>query len=347
MAKDSRTNIPPNDRAEGEISLKKPAAVGLDIGGSSTKMGVVTLEGQVLWRDDVPTPQHLDGGTIMQSITATLDKIVARAREAHLNLLGIGVSVCGYMEPSGDAPDYINLHALDHYPLRPHLVQRYNLPAVLDNDMNCGVLGEYHFGGGKGVNRLMVMTVGTGIGMAVMLDGQVLRFHGGTVGNPGHIILDPNGPTCVAGCKGCLESLASAGPIARRAEDMARAQRPTLLAAMLAEKGALTPKDLFQAAEAGDQPAREIWDEVGKWLGRGLASWVEIFGPEVVIVGGGVAQSGHWLLDPIESEMRRTGEPYFMQRVHRVVLSTLGRDIAMLGAASMCLFPEHAPHWKT
>lgn len=321
------------------------SAIGVDIGGTSTKMGVVTLEGEILVRDDVLTPNHLDGETIMQAITAALDRIVPQTRQAELVLRGIGVSVCGYMEPSGDAPDYINLHPLDHYPIRPHFMQRYGLSAVLDNDMNCGVLGEYCFGAGRGEKRLMVMTVGTGVGMAVILDGQVLRFHGGTVGNPGHLILDPDGPTCTAGCRGCLESLASAGPISRQAEDVARAQRPTLLAKMLAEKGQLTPKDLFLAAEAGDIPSQEIWEEVGRWLGRGLASWVEIFGPQVVIVGGGVAQAGHWLIDPIEAEMRRTGEPYFTRRVRTIKQSTLGMDIAMLGAAALCLFPEHAPKW--
>ncbi len=325
--------------------VDRSAAIGIDIGGSSTKLGLVTPAGAILERDDVLTPPQLDGDTIMAEITARLDALVSQAKERGLRLVGMGVSVCGYMDPSGDTPDYINLHALDHYPVRQTLIERYALPAVLDNDMNCGVLGEYHFGGGGGEQRLMVMTVGTGVGMAVMIKGQVMRFHGGTVGNPGHIILDPNGPVCVAGCRGCLESLASAGPISRRAGDLARTQRPSLLAEMLAEKGSLSPKDLFLAAEAGDGPSQELWQEIGHWLGRGLASWVEIFGPEVVIVGGGVAQAGHWLLEPIEKEMRRCGEPYFTRRVREIKQSRLGKDIAMLGAASMALYPEHAPRW--
>jgi glucokinase len=322
-----------------------PAAIGIDIGGTSTKLGLVSQAGALLDRDDVLTPHNLDGETIVAAITASLDALVAGARARGLELDGLGVSVCGYMEPSGDSPDYINLHALDHYPLRQTFLERYHLPVVLDNDMNCGVLGEYHFGGGRGEQRLMVMTVGTGVGMAVMIQGQVLRFHGGTIGNPGHIILDPNGPVCVAGCRGCLESLASAGPISRRAEDLARAQRPSLLAGLLAEKGSLSPKDLFQAAEAGDIPSQELWQEIGAWLGRGLAGWVEIFGPEVVIVGGGVAQAGRWLLEPIEKEMHRCGEPYFTRRVREIKGSRLGKDIAMLGAASLVLHPEHAPSW--
>jgi glucokinase len=321
-------------------------AIGVDIGGSSTKMGIVTTQGEILRRAEQLTPQHLPGEMILESISEKLAGLVSWAKEAGLSPQGIGVSVCGYLSANGEEPDYINLHALDHFPILRHFQERFGLPVVMDNDMNCGALGEYLFGGGRRTQRLMVMTVATGIGMAVILDGVVFRQSAGTTGNPGHIILAPDGPTCVAGCRGCLESLASAGPIARRAENLARSQRSKWLAAVLAKKGALNPEDLFHAAEAGDLAAQEAWVETGNWLGRGLASWVEIFTPQVVIVGGGIAQAGHWLIDPIEREMRRTGEPYFTRRVRTVKQSQLGRDIAMLGAASFYLYPQYAPRWK-
>jgi glucokinase len=321
-------------------------AIGVDIGGSSTKMGIVTSAGKILRQAEQPTPQHLSGDVILGSITEKLDGLVSWAKAAGLSPRGIGASVCGYLTADGQEPDYINLHALDHFPIVKYFQDRFGISVVMDNDMNCGVLGEYLFGGGRGVDRLMVMTVATGIGMAVILDGVVFRQSAGTTGNPGHIILAPDGPTCVAGCRGCLESLASAGPIVHRAENLASSQRSQVLASMLAEKGSLTPEDLYQAAEAGDLAAQEAWIETGNWLGRGLASWVEIFTPEVVIVGGGVAQAGHWLIEPIEREMRRTGEPYFTRRVSAVKQSRLGREIAMLGAASFYLYPQYAPHWK-
>jgi glucokinase len=318
-------------------------AIGVDIGGSSTKIGLVSATGEVLQRALQPTPQHLSGEAVYRLIDEKLAAVIVGAQERDLAPIGIGVGVCGYLTPSGEEPDYINLHALDHFPLVQRIREHYGLPVVMDNDMNCAALGEYYFGGGRAEKRLMVVAVGTGIGMGIVLGGQVVRLNSGTVGNPGHTIVAPDGPVCVAGCRGCLESLASAGPIARLAEDMARSQRPTLLAELLAQKGALTPEDLYLAAEAQDQPAQEIWAEVGRWLGRALATWVEIFGPEVVIVGGGVAQAGHWLIEPMEREMRRTGEPYFANRVRTVKRSQLGREVAMLGAASFCLYPENSP----
>jgi glucokinase len=281
----------------------------------------------------------------MQAITARLSGLMRWAEANGCEPQGIGVSVCGYLTPDGEAPDYINLHSLDGYPVLARLRQAFGLPAVMDNDMNCAALGEYLFGGGQGVRRLMVMTAATGVGMAVMLEGRLFRGSAGTAGNPGHIIVQPDGPICTAGCRGCLESVASAGPVSRRAEDLARSHRSTSLAAALARKGRLTPEDLYEAAEAGDQAAQETWQEVGEWLGRGLASWVEIFTPHVVIVGGGMARAGHWLIDPIEAEMRRTGEPYFTRRVREVKQSQLGREAAMLGAAAFYLYPEHAPAW--
>ena len=324
----------------------RPTAIGVDIGGSFTKMGLVTSDGEILMRAIQPTPPTLPAETHMRAILDRLSELVEEAKRNQLRPQGIGVSVCGYLSASGEEPDYINLHALDHYPVLSRLREAFGLPVVMDNDMNCGALGEYVFGQGKGVNRLMVMTVGTGIGMSVVLNGEVFRRSAGTTGNPGHIIVQPDGPICPAGCRGCLESLAASGPIARRAEDLARSQRSTALAATLAAKGSLTPEDLFQAAESGDIAAQETWLEIGAWLGRGLASWVEIFTPEVVIVGGGVAKAGHWLIDPIEAEMRLTGEPYFTRRVREVRQSQLGQELAMLGAASFYLYPEYAPHWE-
>lgn len=326
---------------------EKIVAIGVDIGGSSTKMGVVAKDGEILRQTEVSTPPQLAGETIMDAITTKLTGLVHWAEGNACAPQGIGISICGYLTSSGEEPDYINLHALDHFPVARHFREKFGYSVVLDNDMNCAVLGEFLFGGGHGVNRLMVMTVATGIGMSVILDGVVFRQSAGTTGNPGHTIVDPDGPICVAGCRGCLESVASAGPISRRAEDLARSQRPTLLSATLIEKGALTPEDLYRAAEAGDRPAQGIWEDVGAWLGRGLATWVEIFIPEVVIIGGGIAQAGHWLIDPIEQEMRRTGEPYFTRRVREVKQSQLGRDIAMLGAASFYLYPQYAPRWKS
>jgi glucokinase len=325
--------------------MKEPVAIGVDIGGTSTKMGVVSHSGQILQRAEQLTPHDEPAQVIIDNITTKLAELVSWTNTQGVQPNGIGVSICGYLSPSGKVPDYINLHVLDHYPVVEHFSKRFNLPVVMDNDMNCGVLGEYHFGGGRNINRLMVMTIGTGVGMAMMINGKVVRLSGGTVGNPGHVIVDPDGPVCVAGCRGCLESLASAPSIARRAEDLARAQRATLLTQMLAERGSLTTEDLFHAAEAGDLPAAEIWEWAGKWLGRGLASWVEIFGPELVIVGGGVAKAGHWIIDPLEREMRHSGEPYFTRQVKTVKQSQLGKDIAMLGAASFYLFPENAPQW--
>jgi len=328
------------------MMVSRDAAIGIDIGGSATKLGIITKDGELVASQLILTPATMTAKMIMQAICAQLDEIITEPRVRALRILGVGISICGYLEADGEAPDYINLHALEHYPVVRDLRERYELQVVMDNDMNCGVLGEYYFGGGKGEQRLMVMTVGTGVGMGMIIDGKVLRIHGGTVGNPGHIIVDANGPICDAGCRGCLESIAAARAISRRAEDVAQSQRKTTLSTVLQAKGRLSPTDVLEAAEGGDEAAKEIWTETGKWLGRGLASWTEIFGPEVVIVGGGIALAGDWLLKPLIDEFYRCGEPYFTRRVREIKKSELGQNIAMLGAASMILFPENAPKWK-
>lgn len=318
-------------------------AVGVDIGGTATKGGLVTRDGRVVARIERGTPSMLSTKQVVDTITDLLNDLLSQSRALGALPLGIGVSICGYVDSSGRVPDYINLRSLDHYPIVDYWQDKFGLPTVIDNDMNCGVLGEYRHGAGKDVDRLMVMTVGTGIGMSMSIGGRVLRFNARTVGNPGHTIISGDGPVCPAGCWGCVESLASAGAISRLAEDLARSDRETKLREILASQGSLSPKDVFLAAEAGDEPSQAIWAEVGSYLGRGLASWVAIFGPDVVVVGGGVALAGHWLIDPMERELRRAGEPHSVARVREIRPSTLGKDSAMHGAAALVLWPEDAP----
>jgi glucokinase len=321
-------------RPSSDVSTPGPV-IGVDVGGTTAKMALVTGDGKLLHRLEIEMPHDHPADELVARLDRAIGDLVEWAKGQGTPATGIGVSVCGFVTPSGDALDYINIHVLDGYPLKGHLEDLFELPVVLDNDMNCAALGEYHFGAGRGVNRLLVVTVGTGIGVGAVLEGQVVRMTAGTTGNPGHVIVHPEGPVCVAGCRGCVESLASAGPISRRAEDLAHSQRSTLLAEMLAEKGCLTPEDVFHAAEAGDPSAQEVWEYAGRWLGRGLATWVQLFGPEVVLIGGGVARAGAWLLDPIEREMRLTGEPYFTRQVRAVKRAAHTKDLGILGAASL------------
>jgi glycine/D-amino acid oxidase-like deaminating enzyme len=152
-------------------------AIGVDIGGTATKGGLVTRDGKVLARFEQDTPPNLSTTQVVHAITDLLSHLLAESRALGATPLGIGVSVCGYVDSSGRIPDYINLRSLDHFPIVDHLEDKFGLTVVIDNDMNCGVLGEYRHGAGKNIDRLMVMTVGTGIGMSVALGGRVLRFN--------------------------------------------------------------------------------------------------------------------------------------------------------------------------
>lgn len=310
-------------------------SIGLDIGGTNAKIGLVSRNGNILRSATEPMPHNKSAEHLMQKLTMRIQSLINWGMKKNYELMGMGVSVCGIVNTDGDKPDYINIHALDHYPLRAHFETEFNIPVVLESDMNCAALGEYYFGDRKGTTRLMVTTIATGIGMGMIVAGKLVRTNFGTTGNPGHIIVDPTGPICIAGCRGCLESLCSSSAMSHLAEAVALSQRDTLLSALLAEKKRLTPKDVFIAAEAGDKYAQMLWGDVGRWMGRALATWAGIFGPEVIIVGGGMANAGHWLIDPMEREMRNCGEPYFIRQVKEVAQSSLGVNIAMLGAASM------------
>jgi glucokinase len=212
-----------------------------------------------------------------------------------------------------------NLPALCNYPLRQALEERLELPCRLEVDSNASTVAEYRFGAGRGSSRLLGVTVGTGLGGGVIIDGALLRYTGECAGDLGHVILDPNGRRCSCGAQGCLEAMVSSGALSERAR--ARAVR-----------------DVIASARRGERPAVDALAETGRWLGLGLASLSPLFAPDRIVVGGGVAASGELLLEPVRASYRAHAAPEFAEKV-QVVGSGFDGWEGMVGAGSMVLEP--------
>ncbi|MCL5676611.1 MAG: ROK family protein, partial [Firmicutes bacterium] len=202
--------------------------VGIDIGGSEAKIGLVASSGEILARGKVPTREAETAADLVNHICDAVSDLLAHA--GGRPLVGIGVGVPGYVTPEG-LPEFTNVPVLNGYPIARRLSEVFGVPAGIDNDANVAVLAEYRHGGGHGARRLMLVTGGTGIGVAVILDGALVKFTGGSTGSIGHIIVNPySEDRCAAGCRGCLETLATAPALERRAERAAVAHPESLLA---------------------------------------------------------------------------------------------------------------------
>jgi glucokinase len=224
-----------------------------------------------------------------------------------------------------------NLRAVEGIPLKDELELRIGLPLTLENDANAGAWGEFRFGAGSEVDHLLFLTLGTGIGGAMISHGLLLRGAQGSAGELGHVTLQPTGPRCACGNRGCLEALASGTAIRRRAREVAIEHPGSALGRLAAERTVLG-EDVSRLARKGDKAALSVLEESGRWLGIGLAGFVNIFNPEVIAIGGGVMEAGELILEAAREEVQLRARPPSRDLVE-IKEATLGPKSGLLGAA--------------
>ena len=313
----------------------EPHAVGLDIGGTKIAGGVVTESGRILDRTKGPDPTRRPGGHL-----AALAGRAGRApAPAKPRVEAIGLGAAGLVERPGGIACWAPHNTYRRMELRRLLHERTGLPTSVDNDANAAAWAEARFGAGAAGGDLVLVTVGTGIGGGLVLDGRIHHGQHGFAGELGHMIVDPDGDRCACGNRGCLEAMASGSTLGRLGREPARRADPAGRLATLAALGGgpVTGEVVFAAASEGDKVALALFERVGHWLGVGIASLVTIFDPDLVVVGGGVAATGELLLAPARASFER----YVHARDHRdlppVVPARLGADAGLVGAATLAL----------
>ena len=292
----------------------------VDIGGSRTKVGIVAEDGTVVTRTTIPTSAAGDPTPLLEGIVSTLQPMLDAQRAARNEVFGIGVSVAGFLDRQHVAMiENANLPALFGFPLRRALEERLALDCRLEVDSNAAIVAEHRYGAGQGSARLLGVTVGTGLGGGVIIDGALLRYTGECAGDLGHIILDPKGRRCTCGARGCLEALVCSAALSERA-------------------GGRRVRDIVSGAQRGEQMAVDALAVSAWWLGLGLASLSPLFAPDTIVVGGGIAAAGELLLEPVRASYRTHATPESRERVQIVGSSFDGWE-GMVGAASLVLDP--------
>jgi glucokinase len=306
-------------------------AVGIDVGGTKTAAARVGGDGRVLALETLPTPAD--------DVDATIATIVEAARAVITADVGaIGIAAAGLVEwKSGELVFAPNL-AWRQVPLTRFLTSELGVPVVADNDNTAAAWGEYVFGAGRGHEDLLLVGVGTGIGGGIVSGGRL--FHGahGFAAEIGHIVMDPTGPFCGCGNRGCWEQLASGQAVTRAARAAVREGRESVLAELTAgDPHRITGPMVTQAAREGDAVSIAILADVGHWLGVGIGGLVNILDPEIVVMAGGVAEAGDLLLDPARRAYRDTVEAAEMRPDVPIVLAELGNHTGVVGAAALVL----------
>jgi glucokinase len=310
--------------------------VGIDIGGTAIKIAVLWNDGRVVTARQIPT--HPDAGPerAVERLLVTVRELMAGEGLEPGEMRAVGMDSAGIVDGVRnlvlDAP---NLRSWERYPVAERLGAALGLPVFLENDVNAMAYGEWSCGAGRGTRHLLCLTLGTGVGGGLILDGKLYRGSSGAAGEVGHVSVQRDGPRCPCGSYGCLERYIGAGYIVERA--LLRLQRdntPSSLRGVLPEE--MTPLVISRAAAQGDELAAEVLEETGIWLGVALAGLVNVLNPERIVVGGGVAQAGEWILGPARRSLRERAMS-LPGEAAEIVPAALGNDASVVGAALLGL----------
>ncbi len=309
----------------------------LDIGGTNFRLALADERGRILKRRSGPTRPEEGPERLLKRVKRGVEGLLSDPDMKRM-VKGVGVGAAGPLDlESGMLLHPPNLPGWHHVPLKSMLEESLDFPVWLRNDVDLGALGEHRFGAGRGFQQLIYLALGTGIGGGVILGGQLLSGTRVSAMEAGHMVVSPGGPRCNCGREGCLEALASGTAIARRAaERLLRGEQSQLIEMVNGKAERITAELVARAANKGDWLAQQVLQEAGEWLGIGVVNLILLFDPEVVIIGGGVAGAGDFLLEPVRQAVKRWVVPYFEREVP-VVRSRLGGNSNLMGAVALAL----------
>ena len=312
--------------------------LGVDLGGTKILTAVTNPQGKILSRDHSITPAPKGHEAVIHSILESAHRVLGQADVAISDIIAVGVGAPGLINPeTGILFTSPNLPGWRDIPLRDTIQEKLGKKTFLINDANAAALGEFYFGAARGTRNFIYITISTGIGGGIVIDGKIYSGAIGAAGEVGHMTIDDDGPICNCGNRGCWETLASGTALAREARHRIEGgMRTSILEYAEGDMEKVTALVIQDAAEKGDSLAKELIGRTGYYLGVGLANLINIFNPELIVIGGGLSNIGNMLLDPA---FKVAGERAYEQAFQavRFACAGLGRNSGVLGAAAFAL----------
>jgi glucokinase len=314
--------------------MDKPYVIGMDMGGTNTVFGIVDARGTVIAKSAIKTGSHSDVNLYIDDIYEELIKLIDTVGGVE-KIKGIGIGAPNGNYYTGNIEFAPNLPWKGIIPFAKLMTDKFGIPAALTNDANAAAVGEMTYGAARGMKNFIMITLGTGVGSGIVVDGKVVYGHDGFAGELGHVIVvKTNGRLCGCGRSGCLETYASATGVARSAREILQSRtEQSILRNIPAES--ITSKDVFDAAQEGDEIAKQIFQFTGKILGETFADFVSFSAPEAIVLFGGLTKAGDLILNPVVENMEKNLLKIWKGKV-KVLFSELKEsDAAILGASAL------------
>lgn len=315
--------------------MVKPYVVGIDIGGTNTVFGIVDARGNVIASDSIKTAKHANINDYVDELHTELNRIIV-ANDAVGKINGVGVGAPNANYYTGVIENALNLPWHQHdIPFADMISKRFGIPCLITNDANAAAIGEMTYGAARGMKDFIMITLGTGVGSGIVVNGQMVYGHDGFAGELGHVIVKRgNGRLCGCGRAGCLEAYCSATGVARTAREFLEIRKDDSLLRNY-DMSAITSKDVYDCAVQGDKLAKEIFDYTGTILGEALADFTAFSSPEAFVLFGGLTKSGDLIMNPIKEAYEKNVLGCYKGKT-KIILSELKEsDAAVLGASAL------------
>lgn len=324
--------------------MKPKFAIGIDVGGTFIKGALVDRSGRIIFRRKVPTEASSGNHGVLNHVVSLIGQL-EKTLKAKGQILGVGLGIAGLVDfRRGIVLVSPNLPGWRNFPVLQTLSKVVNYPLFLENDANAAALGEKWMGAARKAQSFCFLTLGTGVGGGLVMEGRIWHGAKGMAGEIGHMIIDPHGPPCKCGNQGCLETYASVNALRRMVMEAFETGRKTILGADI-QNDSLDGKAIFQAAQKEDALALEVFERMGFALGVGMASLVNLLNPEMIVLGGGLSAAWRYFIPALRREFKSRAFLDITRGV-KIVRATAGENAGILGAAHLvwqCLGKPNPP----
>lgn len=308
--------------------------IGIDLGGTNIAAGIVDKEGQIMAKRSEPTGLPKTAGALAEDIRGLAGRLLAENGLGFEQIMAVGIGIPGTVNRESGTVEYANNFGFEHVPFVSMLKEQFPCPLYAENDAKAAAWGEYRYGAGKGASSLLAVTLGTGVGGGLILNGKIWDGFNGAAGEIGHMVIRRGGRPCTCGRRGCLEAYASATALCALARERAGKEPDSLLnVSCEGDLRKLDGRAVFDCAGKGDPAALDVLEEFLDCLAEGIANLANILQPEIICIGGGLSGAGERLLEPLKERAYPLFYSRASERNPKIVLAGLGNDAGIIGAA--------------